>query len=105
MAHYKISGVWKNADNVITHYAFHTLATNGSIYRSTKTSKAEAVALLEMPGNNAITWLWDYRRGGWTDGEVVQVVNGTYGKFLRTNPDNQLTDNLGHIINYDWLSV
>lgn len=25
MAEYIISGVWKNTDNVITHYAFHTI--------------------------------------------------------------------------------
>jgi hypothetical protein len=62
MAQYKISGVWKNADNVITHYAFHMVGS-GSTSRSIKKSKADAVALLETTGNSAVTWLWNYRKG------------------------------------------
>jgi hypothetical protein len=38
MANYKISGVWKNNDNVITHYAFHTVGED-STTRAQKTTK------------------------------------------------------------------
>lgn len=43
MAKYKISGVWKDSNNVITDYAFHTVNENG-ISRAIK-SKAQAIAL------------------------------------------------------------
>jgi hypothetical protein len=99
---FRISGVWKNQNDVITHYAFHTVSGH-SASRATKTPKPQAIALLEVPGNSATTWIWNYNLAGWNVGEQVQVVNGQHGKYLRSNPDNQLTDNLGHLIDYDWI--
>lgn len=102
MAVYRISGIWKNNSNVITHYAFHEVGAN-SISRAMKQSKAQAIALLESVGNSASTWIWNYDQARWNVGENVQVVNGGNGKFLRSNPDNELTDNLGHLIDFDWI--
>jgi hypothetical protein len=103
MAQYKISGVWKDANGVITHYAFHTVSQAGHT-RATKTSKAKAIELLETRGNSAYTWLWNYRQAYWENGEIVEVVNGSSGKYLRSNRDNSLSDNLGHLINFDWIA-
>ena len=103
MATYRISGVWKDANNVITHYAFHTVDET-SLYKSVKKTKAQAIALLETPGNNATTWMWNYSRSFWNIGEKVEVVNGSNGKYLRSNPDNKLTDNLAHLIDFDWIA-
>ena len=99
MATYKISGVWKDSNSTITHYAIHLIVGNSS-YRANKTSKADAVKLLSDHSNTAMTWVWNYRTASWNDGERVEVVNGSY---LRSNPDNKLTDNLAHLINYNWL--
>ena len=41
MATYKISGIWKNSEGVITHYAFHTVTQEGTT-RASKISKATA---------------------------------------------------------------
>jgi len=101
MAKFKISGVWKNTDGVITHYAVHRVETN-STSRGTKTTKAAAVQLLSIAGNTAVTWLWDYSRAGWKDGAAIEVVNG---QFLRTVHDGTVRDNLAHLIDYDWLSL
>ncbi|GAA4459386.1 hypothetical protein GCM10023189_33040 [Nibrella saemangeumensis] len=103
MAQYRISGVWKNANDVITAYAFHTVGEN-SISRAVKKTKTEAIALLETKGNSAVTWIWNYSTASWSIGEAVQVVNGPNGKYLRSNPDNKLTDNLGHLIDFDWIA-
>lgn len=103
MAEYKISGIWKNDNSVITHYAFHTVTQNGHT-RAKKTSKVDAIALLETNANSAVTWLWNYRESTWNIGEKVHVVKGSNGKFLRTNPDSTLTDNLGHLIDFDWIA-
>jgi hypothetical protein len=100
MANYKISGVWKDTNNVITHYAFHSINEN-SISRATKKTKAEAIKLLNDPANSAVTWLWNYSVAYWRDGQKVSVINNSY---LRSDPDNKLTDNLAHLIDYDWLS-
>jgi Protein of unknown function (DUF3892) len=105
MANYKISGVWKNADNVITHYAFHTVLSPTSVSRATKKSKAQAIELLEIQGNSAVTWLWNYKTSNWENGAAVEVVNSINGKYLRTNHDNKVVDNLAHLINYDWISA
>ncbi len=102
MATYRISGVWKDSENVITHYAFHTV-NEDSISRAEKKTKSEAITLLETKGSIATTWLWNYSRAGWAIGEEVHVVNGNNGKFLRSNPDNKLTDNLQHLIDFDWI--
>jgi hypothetical protein len=103
MTDYRISGVWKNAEKVITHYAFHTITQNGTT-RASKIPKAQAVALLDIKENSAFTWIWDYTKSSWKLGEKVSVVNGDNGKFLRSNPDNKLTDNLDHLINFDWIA-
>lgn len=102
MAEFRISGIWKNNDNVITHYAFHTVGQD-STSRAEKIGKVQAIALLETRGNTAYTWVWKYTQAGWRIGEQVEVVNGRSGKFLRSNPDNSLTDNLAHLIDYDWI--
>lgn len=104
MPTFRISGVWKDANNVITHYAFHTVTGTGTT-RQTKTTKAQAIALIETLGNTATTWLWIYNTAQWNIGEPVHVVNGLNGKFLRSNHDNQVKDNLLHLINYDWIAL
>jgi hypothetical protein len=99
MANFKISGVWKNTEGAITHYAIHRVDPT-SIDRGRKTSKVDAVRLLSIPGHTAITWLWDYPGAYWKDGAKVEVVNG---QFLRTVHDGTVSDNLAHLIDYDWL--
>ncbi|MBI1782734.1 MAG: DUF3892 domain-containing protein [Sphingobacteriales bacterium] len=95
MSSFKISRVWKNQNNVITHYAFHTIGAD-SISLAQKFSKALAIVLLETPGNNAVTWIWNY--------SAASFQNGATGKYLRSNRDNKLTDNLGHLIDFDWIA-
>lgn len=104
MAEYRISGVWKNSSNVITHYAFHTEEPT-YISSATKVTKARAIELVEAKGNNAKTMMWNYKTCRWSMGENVIVVDGKGGKFLRTEPDSSLTDNLGHLIDYDWVGL
>jgi hypothetical protein len=103
MAIYRISGVWVNSNNVITHYAFHEVGEN-STSRAKKISKPQAIDILETFGNSATTWIWNYSEARWIIGETVEVVNGYSGKYLRSNPDNKLTDNLRHLIDFDWIS-
>jgi len=103
MAAYRISGVWKDG-NTIVAYAFHEVSDDG-VALATKKTKAQAIALLETRGNTATTWLWNYATASWRIGETVRVINGPQGKYLRSDPDNQLTDNLGHLIDYDWIRL
>jgi hypothetical protein len=103
MADYKISGVWKDNDGIITHYAFHTKTKNGHTL-ATKKTKSQAVSLVEDKENTTITWIWNYLHCIWAEGETVHVVDGANGKYLRSNPDNKLTDNLDNLIDFDWIS-
>jgi hypothetical protein len=103
MTIYRISGVWKNDDGIITHYALHTVEGT-SATRAVRKTKAEAIKLLETSGNSATTWLWDYSRSKWKIGENVEVVNGSNGKYLRSDPNSTKTDNLDHLIDFDWIT-
>ena len=102
MAEYRISGVWKNTDDVITHYAFHTV-NKKTISRAKKVTKSKAIQLVGNRQNTAKTWIWNYKRSGWKVGESVEVVKGKNGKYLRSNPDDSRTNNLGHLIDFDWI--
>jgi len=103
MAKYSISGIWKGDDEVITHYAMHRFNTDGTIDRALKTSKVDAIKLVEDSTNIVFTWMWNYKLAGWETGENVHVVKRLSGKYLRSNPDSTATDNLNHLVNYDWL--
>lgn len=101
MANYAISGVWKDNNNVITHYAFHNFDDNGStIGLATKRTKAEAIRLLDISGNSSITILWNYTNPGWKRGSIITVVGTALNRYLRTNHDDTTRDNLGHLIDY-----
>ena len=102
MSLYRISGVWKNSDDIITHYAFHTVDKD-SISRAEKKTKSEAIRIVEKTGNKVTTWVWNYTWAIWNIGGEVHVVNGKNGKYLRSNPDTTVTYNLGHLIDYDWI--
>lgn len=103
MAKFKISGIWKNSDGVITHYAFHTVATTG-ITRASKKSKSDAITLLDKNENSAKTWIWNYNLAKFVDGQNVEVVGSFGNRYLRSDADNRLTDNLGHLIDFDWIT-
>lgn len=106
MAVFRISGVWKDhSTKTILAYAFHTLtdASKNQYTLAEKTTKAQAIALLETVGNSATTWEWDYATGDWKTGEKVEVVNGSTGKYLRSTRDGKVNDNLAHLINYQWI--
>lgn len=103
MTKYRISGIWKDSQGAITHYGFHTVTNDGTT-RVVKKIKTTAIQLLDTSGNSATTWIWNYKSCGWDIGENVEIVNGSNGKYLRSNPDNKETNNLGHLINYDWIN-
>lgn len=102
MEKYRISGVWKE-HGVITHYAFHTV-TDGNMSRAKKVSKPDAIAMIEESGIHAVTWVWSYVDCKWKRGEDVYVVEGETEKYLRTEPDERKKDNLGHLIEFNWIA-
>jgi hypothetical protein len=103
MADYRISGVWKDKNKVITHYAVHTVGEK-STSRAVKKTKNQAIALVETSGTTVKTWVWNYTKSHWTIGEDIHVVNGTNGKYLRSDKDKKITDNLDHLIDFDWIA-
>lgn len=105
MANYAISGVWKNSDGVITHYAIHVHnIINNTIGLATKTAKPQAVTLLDTPGNSGITILWNYNNHSWDEGTRIDVVGNYPNKYLRTYHDGTVRDNLAHLINYGMIT-
>jgi len=98
MAVYRISGVWSGG-GAITHYAVHTEVgtTNSIVTLAQKTSKADAIWMVEQTGHTVTTLVWNPSNKAWYAGEVVRVVGSGNSKYLRSGPDNSLTDNLGHL--------
>ncbi|MDI1256733.1 MAG: DUF3892 domain-containing protein [Flavobacterium sp.] len=101
MTEYRISGVWYE-DDVIEYYAIHE-GTLAELSRATKTSKAEAIKIVANPKNNVRTIKWNYVTAKWVKGEEVNVTTGA-NRYLHTVPNSTVTDNLSHLIDYDWLS-
>ena len=107
MAEYRISGIWKDVNNVITHYAVHLRTRNANndgyvIAPAVKITKAAAVTLLQNQQNNAKTYLWNYTTAGWSQGGDIHVVNANT-PFLRTDHDGTVIDNLLHLIDYGYV--
>lgn len=102
MTTFRISGVWKDTNGTITHYAMHTETNNGTT-RAKKTSKSEAIKLVKKAENKATTWLWNYTKANWQVGEDVIVASRLGEEYLRTEPDGTIRDNLSNLINYDWI--
>lgn len=91
MVNYAISGVWKNSNNVITHYAIYPFNDKeNTIGLATKTTKSDVVKLLDNSQNSAITILWNYNTEGWNRGATVSVVGSYPNKYLRTHQDGTL---------------
>lgn len=103
MANFVISGTWKNENQEITHYAIHAVDDFNRISKATKMSKLDTILLLDKLDNYATTMVWNYIAAKWTFGEKIQVIDSISGKYLRTISDNKLSDNLGHLINYNWI--
>ena len=100
MAHYLISGVWKDSTGTITHYAFHLYNPSSSTFSdAVKTSKADAVTKL-LRGDIAQTIIWNYTQASWNNGSAVYVAGTGFNQYLKSNPDSTVRDNLDNIINY-----
>jgi hypothetical protein len=107
MAEYRISGVWKDSDNVITHYAVHLRSKKSNnngyvIERAIKMTKAATVTLLQNQQNSAKTYLWNYLTAKWYAGGDIHVVNEN-PPYLRTTHDGIVKNNLLHLINYGYV--
>lgn len=104
MATYRITGIWRDSSGTITHYGVHTATkqdTTNLIGPAIKMTKIQTIALIEN-GNSAKTLLWDYTKRQWITGEDIYVVD-VNPKYLRTNPDNLVKDNLLHLIDYGFV--
>ena len=98
MAKYNITGVWKDNNGTITHYAFHSADTVNKFGPLTKRSKAEAIRIVETSGNSVMTLVWNYVKCGWYDGEEVYVAGTGTNKYLKSKPDVKVSDNLDNLI-------
>lgn len=104
MALFRISGIWTDSNKLITHYGFHTVdVEKNTATRLEKISKAEAILLLGIKENRATTWIWDYNVSAWIVGEEVELVTTSEGSYLRSNAERNETNNLAHLIDYDWI--
>ncbi|WP_312824887.1 DUF3892 domain-containing protein [Epilithonimonas sp.] len=105
MAHYAISGVWKDSNSVITHYAVHTVNIAENTFRKAKKyTKAQAVQLLDNSLNSARTLIWNYSTERWNWGSKIDVVGSNSNRYLRTIQDSTERNNLAHLINYGWIT-
>lgn len=102
MAEYGISGIWKNSDDEVTHFAVHEIKLKKAL-NPEKISKVDTIDLLENKENLAYTLVWNYKNAMWKVEQEVSVIIGENEKYLRSDPDDKITNNLSHLINYDWI--
>ncbi|MBN8623687.1 MAG: DUF3892 domain-containing protein [Flavobacteriales bacterium] len=105
MTHYAISGVWKDSNGTITHYAVHDVdVEKNTFFKAKKYSKVQAVNLLDNSSTSARTLLWNYADECWKWGTYIDVVGTSPNKYLRTRHDGTERNNLAHLINYGWVA-
>ncbi|WP_343662331.1 DUF3892 domain-containing protein [Chryseobacterium mucoviscidosis] len=106
MADYAISGVWKDNNDIITHYAVHhRTGINGNyIEKPKKYTKADAIALVATPQHSVFTVIWNYTTAKWRTGALITVVGSGANSYLRTNKDSTVRDNLDNLINYGYIT-
>jgi hypothetical protein len=107
MAEYRISGIWKDSNNVITHYAVHLRTRNANndgcvIGYAVKMTKTATITLLQNQQNSAKTYLWNYITANWHAEADIHVVNEN-PPFLRTTHDGIVKNNLLHLIDYGYV--
>lgn len=103
MAQYRISGVWKTDNGVITHYALHKPSVDG-YFQAEKTTKDQVIRILGA-GHTVKTWVWNYTKTDWVDGQAIHVVDSGSNRYLRTAPDGTIRDNLDNLINAEWFKL
>lgn len=97
-----ISGLWMDENDNISAYAFHEVKGD-IIERAYRVPKEEAFEILEKEGNIAFTFIWNYDQCDWIYGVQVKVLTTAGEKYLQCEPENYLTRNLTHLLNYDWI--
>ena len=98
MAHYFISGVWKN-NNVITHVFAHSYnAANNTFESGSKVSEDNVIRNIRL-GHTYQTINWSYSSVTWRKGANVLIVKEGNREFLRTAKDASVEDNLDNLIN------
>lgn len=98
MAHYYISGVWKNAQEEITHVYIHLELPHNTFASGKKVTVNYAINLLRV-GHTAQVMTWSYTYAGWYAEDFVKVVNAN-PPYLRSHKNNTVNDNLDNLINY-----
>lgn len=106
MAHYAISGVWKDTKGTITDYAIHLVtknldSTKKGKYRVSKAEKYSKADAIDLVNNHLVqTAVWDYAQELWILKAKVSEVGTFPNNYLRTDQDDTVKDNLDNLLNY-----
>lgn len=96
MAHYRISGYWKDGSGSIAVYAVHYVLDD-AISKSARKSKQQVIALLEE-NNSVTTMMWNYKISKWNEGKAVQLRQDGNTKYLQSDLNDPASIDLAHLI-------
>ena len=103
MANFYVSGVYKNADGIITHLVVHAEITedpaNNTFWfgKGVKMTEKEVIALRNA-GNVLQVILWNFSDQLWNAKAEINVIGADYNAYLRSTPDKSLADNLDNLL-------
>lgn len=98
MAHYFISGVWKQSGIITDVYVHPYDPTSNTFSPGSKVS--EAVVIQSIRGGNIYQTLnWNYSAVSWRKGAIVMIVREGNKDYLRTGKDATIENNLDNLIN------
>ena len=97
MAHYYISGVYKNEKDDVTHVLLHLDAGHHKFYNGIKETAKTVMEMLDS-GDTIQVISWNYSSAHWYVQDFVKVVNGKK-KYLRSHKNGVITDNLDNLVN------
>jgi len=101
---YLISGVWSDHAGVVSHYAVHQFLNPG-VSCCKKYSKKELLELMGMTTKPFYVFGWDYKTGGFKQGQKVVKMEGFSESLIWTEKQEPHTKNLKHLIKVDWFEI
>src|SRR6478735_6634158 len=99
MAEYYITGIKKRTSGdhtYISEVCLH-LVQNNNIQMGALVTKDQVITLIKT-GQSVFTANWDYAGIGWSQGEPVTYETLNRIEYLRSKRDNQISDNLLHLL-------
>lgn len=94
---YGVSAQRKDSNGVITAIKVHAFTADDTVDSGAEWTKSQGVSAIDDRGARMCTMLMNSGSGKWSIEARIRVVEGSHGKYLRSDADDTPRDNLGNL--------